>query len=274
MTAMISISELWIYPVKGCRGVRVERAEVEAMGLADDRRWLVVDDQGVFASQRHDPALATVEVATDPDGLEITATGRTVRVPRNVDAGSPDVRIWRDTVSAIDCGDEPAEVLSAVLGRPCRIVRWGDASERSVEPEHSRPGDRVGFADAYPLLLIGQASLDDLNRRLGEPVPMTRFRPNLVVAGAEPYAEDRWSRIRRGPVVLDVVKPCARCVVTTTDQATGRRMGPEPLATLATYRRDGDKVLFGQNAIPRSLGTLRVGDRVTVEELRQALPTS
>jgi uncharacterized protein YcbX len=274
MTAVISISELWIYPIKGCRGVRVEQAKVEAMGLADDRRWLVVDGDGLFASQRHDPLLATVEVTTDADGLVVAAAGRTVRVPRDLDAGALEVRIWRDTVSAIDCGDAPAELLSELLGRPCRLVRWGEASERPVEVEHSRPGDRVGFADAYPLLLIGQASLDDLNRRLAKPVPMTRFRPNMVVAGAEPYAEDGWARIRCGRVILEVVKPCARCVVTTTDQHTGRRMGPEPLATLATYRRAGGTVLFGQNAIPRSLGPLRLGDQVTVEELRQARPTS
>jgi len=182
------------------------------------------------------------------------------------------VRVWSsEGLLAEDCGDAPASWLGGVLGAPCRLVRVGPAFSRPVKPERSRPGDLVGFADGYPFLAVSEGSLLDLNRRIersgGRPVPMTRFRPNLVLGGCEPYAEDAWSRIRIGAIVFRVAAPCTRCVITTTDQATGER-GAEPLRTLARYRRNREEptlVNFGQNLIHEvKSGLLRVGDPVEI----------
>jgi uncharacterized protein YcbX len=173
------------------------------------------------------------------------------------------IRIWDDVVHATDLGDEAARWISSFLGADCRVVFMPDDVVRPVDPRYAQPGDRVGFADAYPFLLISQGALGELNRRLKSPLPMNRFRPNLVVDGVPPHAEDGWARIAIGGVMFEVVKPCARCVVTTTDQETGER-GHEPLRTLATYRRTNGKVHFGQNLIHQGGGELRVGDAVEV----------
>jgi hypothetical protein len=166
---------------------------------------------------------------------------------------------------ARDAGDEAAEWLGRFLGTSCRLVCLPDDRVRAVDPEFARPGDQVGFADGFPFLVIARASLDDLNARLPEPLSMVRFRPNLVIGGATPYAEDGWRRIRVGALELRLVKPCSRCTVPTVDPATGER-GPEPLRTLTGYRRRGNKVYFGQNAVHDGIGELAVGDPVEVLE--------
>jgi hypothetical protein len=174
------------------------------------------------------------------------------------------VTVWDDSVVASDQGDAAATLLSDHLGQPCRLVRVDEA--RIADQAYAAPGTVVGFADGFPLLLITDASLGALNGRLPMPLPIDRFRPNLVVSGAEPFAEDGWRRIRIGDIELDVVKPCARCTITTVDQATGRRDGAEPLRALGTFRRGRRGVLFGQNLVHRSQGLLRVGDPVEVLE--------
>lgn len=189
-----------------------------------------------------------------PLHLPTTATGREQRIT-----------IWRDTVLARDVGDPAAAWLSAVLGMSCRLVQMPDSTERAVNPAYGAPGDIVSFADGYPFMLIGQASLDDLNARLASPVPMRRFRPNLVVAGAPPFAEDTWKRVRIGNMVFRVVKPCARCIIPTIDPEAGIFAGKEPLRTLATFRKVGSKVLFGQNLIAEGTGVLHTG--APVEQL-------
>jgi uncharacterized protein YcbX len=236
-------------------------------GFANDRQWLVVDDEDTFMTQRKWPALARVSVAVFDRGLLLEADGMTsleVEIP-GPGAEDREVEIWKDRCAAHDAGPAAASWFSELLDTTCRLVRLPSSSVRQVHLGYAKEGDRVGFADGFPFLLISQASLDELNRRLDEPIPMNRFRPNIVIDGCAAHAEDGWRRVILGRVAFRVAKPCARCVVTTTDQETGAR-GPEPLRTLATYRRSGDRVLFGQNLIHDGLGRLRIGDRVEIIE--------
>lgn len=247
-------------------------ADVEAHGLAGDRRWMVVDERGAFITQRTHPRLALARVTPDAKGWRVAAAGLgTVLLPASWEAGPPrQVQVWDDEVVAVEGPADLSAWFSDLLGEPCRIVFMPDPGRRLVD---SRYGDGipVSFADAFPVLVVGASSLEDLNRRLEVPVRMDRFRPNIVVVGAGPYAEDGWAAIRIGQVTIGLVKPCSRCVVTTVDQTTGER-GREPLATLAAYRRAGSKVMFGVNGIPRSAGRIACGDAVTVTQLRPREP--
>jgi uncharacterized protein YcbX len=204
----------------------------------------------------------------------LSAPGHKTLAVATPDPGAPsrDVAIWRDTVPAVDAGDDAACWLTAVLNRPARLVHQADPTTRAVRPAYARPGDCVSFADGFPLLLASTASLADLNRRLGSPVGMTRFRPNLVFEGTMKWEEDCWLRIGIGTAVLRVAKPCDRCVVTTIDQDSAQRPDPvEPIRTLGTFRRDRrGGVMFGQNAVPERCGVLRVGDAVEVLEIGPA----
>jgi uncharacterized protein YcbX len=262
----IAIAGLFFYPVKSCRGIAAARAEVEHRGLRHDRRWMIVDHQSKFVTQRTDPRLALVDVAIEPDVLVLSAPERpALRVPRGAGEGARRrVRIWRDDVDAVDCGEPAATWTSDWLGRPTSLVFLPDDVERAVNPAYAKAGSLVGFADGYPILLASVASLEDVNARLQEPVPMNRFRPNIVVAGSDAWAEDTWRRIRIGRVALHVAKPCDRCTIPTIDQRTAER-GTEPLETLATFRKKDQKVLFGQNCVPEELGEIAVGDTVTIE---------
>jgi len=262
---MIRVSGLFIYPVKSCRGIALDRAEVTATGFAHDREWLVVDRHGVFMTQRDWPGLARVEVSLVPGGIELAADGMTRLAVAAPEPGVPRQRvvIWRDECEAAPAGRDAAQWFSELLGTACRLVTMPPSTVRQVDQHFARAGDQVGFADGFPFLLLSEASLAELNRRLEEPLPMDRFRPNIVVAGCAAHAEDGWSRIVIGGLGFRVVKPCARCVITTTDQATGAR-GREPLRTLATYRLIDGKILFAQNLIHEGSGTIRVGDACAV----------
>lgn len=267
------LSALHLYPVKSCRGFSVGTAELDDYGFVGDRRFMVVSAaDGKFLTQRTHPRMALVETALDPAALTLSSTGHgLVSIPLGFSSGRRTVTVWKSTTSADDCGDEPAEWLSDFLGLPLRLVRMGATYQRPIVKPTAQPGDVVTFADAYPLLVISEATLADLNDRLQEggtdPLPMNRFRPNLVVTGCAPYAEDAWGKVRVGDVVLRNAGPCARCPITTTDQATAER-GKEPLRTLATYRRDPadpTDVNFGINLIHETKrGTLRVGAEVTL----------
>jgi uncharacterized protein YcbX len=260
------VTSLHVYPVKACRGIALRTAVVERRGLRLDRRFLVVDEDGRFLTQRTEPRLALVDVAADLGAsreIVLSAPGA-LPIRMTLADGEPRrVTIWRDEVDAVDCGDAAATWMSRWLARPVRVVCMPDDVERAVDPRYAQPGDIVGFADGYPLLIATTSSLGDLNTRLAEPVGMDRFRPNVVVSGSEPWAEDGWRRIRIGEMVLRIAKPCARCTVTTIDQRTAER-GVEPLRTLATFRARDNDVLFGQNCIPESPGTISVGDPVAV----------
>ena len=267
------VSELWLYPLKGAAGIPVQEWPLDSFGLKHDRRWMVIDAEGSFVTQRAEPALGRLAQSIEGGSLIVRAPGAgELRLALAPEAGAPvRVRVWRDDVAAVDGGAEAAAFITSYLGRDSRIVHMPDDSVRPVNPEHARSGDRLSFADGFPLLLIGAASLEELNRRLDEPVEMRRFRPNIVVTGAEPHGEDSWRTIRIGTVVCDVVKPCSRCLVTTLDPATGTA-GREPLRTLGGYRRWNGKVWFGQNVIHRGMGALSPGDSVEVLDSRDPEP--
>lgn len=276
MPTVAQVSGLFLYPVKSLGGIAVPAAELDALGLVGDRRFLVVDPAGRFLTQRTLPRMALIGTALTADCLVLRhADAAPLSVSLAPDSGATLLRVsvWgSEGLAAEDCGEAPARWLEARLGVACRLVRIGPAFHRPILKSGSaRPGDAVTFADAYPLLALGEASLADLNDRLvaagEEPVPMDRFRPNLVLSGCPAYAEDTWPTFRIGSALFRAGGPCARCIMTTTDQQTGAR-GPEPLRTLARYRRDAAKpsdVNFGQNVIHETkTGRIRVGDTVSV----------
>lgn len=261
------LSGLYAYPLKSGRAVPLGRAEVVRTGLRDDRRWMVVDARDRFRSQREDPRLGRITPALHGERLRLSAPGLPdLDLPRRPTPGQEvPVTVWDDAVTAWSCGRAADAWIGRVLGDGHRLVVFPPNGARQVDPTYARTGDRVAFADGYPFHLIGHASLDDLNHHMGAPLEMVRFRPNLVVSGAAPYAEDGWARIRIGEVAFRVVKPCARCVVPTLHLDT-LEPGPEPLRTLERTRRRGGKVVFGQNLLHDGGGTLRVGDAVEVLE--------
>ncbi|MGK5638026.1 MOSC domain-containing protein [Streptomyces sp. URMC 126] len=266
-----SLQSVHVYPVKSMAGSSPGEAAVEPWGLAGDRRWMVTGRDGRFLTQRQLPRLALGAARGLPGGgVRISGPGAApleVPVPDPVRRGTVTVEVFRDKVEAVPAGDEADAWLTAFLGVEARLVHMDDpAVRRPVDLRYGRRGDRVGFADGFPLLLTSAASLTALDALIaaGEhpdeaPLPMNRFRPNVVVAGTEPWAEDGWRRVRLGEVAFRVVKPCGRCVVTTTDQRTAER-GREPLHTLGRHRRGATGLVFGQNLIPEHPGVLRAGD--------------
>jgi uncharacterized protein YcbX len=264
-----TLASLYVYPVKACRGLRIAQGEVDRFGLHLDRAFMVVDaGTGRFLTQREEPRLARVVPALGEGALSLAAAGAgSVEVPLAEREGPRRrIQVWRHVGEGVDQGDAAAGWLSALIGRALRLVRMPPDHARRVNPERAPFEAHTSFTDGYPFLLISQASLDGLNARLAEPVPMERFRPNLVVAGTEPHAEDGWRRIRIGALELVLVKPCDRCAVTTVDPESGVRRGPEPLRTLATYRQRDNAVFFGQNAVHLAPGQLSTGAPVEIVE--------
>jgi len=261
----IRLTGLNIYPIKSARGIPLDASPVDEFGLRYDRRWMVVDESGVFLSQRSHPRLALVAPALRDGTLEVTAPGMPqLELPLHPSQTvTTQVRVWDDVCLATWLGEPAAHWFSEFLGTGCSLVYMAETVIRPADPTFAPPPARVSFADGFPFLIISQESLADLNGRLSHPLPMNRFRPNLVVAGGEAFAEDSWKKIEVGGVRLRMVKPCGRCVVTTTDQATAAR-GTEPLRTLATYRKVDGEVTFGQNAVHESTGGLRIGDPVVI----------
>jgi len=253
------LAGLWVHPIKSLRGVAVPRLQVRPAGPRHDRRWMLVDERGTFVTQRTVHRLALAEVALAEEGYRVAVEAGSVLVPETLEGPRVPVRVWSDAVQGV-VHAEGSALLSDWLGQPLRLIYLPDDVVRPAG-DHA-PGARVSLADAYPYLLIGQASLDDLNARIeGPPMTMSRFRPNLVAEGSAPFAEDGWSALRIGEVEFVGVKRCDRCVLTTVDPETGQT-GPEPLRTLATYRREQGKVWFGMNLVPRGEGVLAVGDPI------------
>jgi len=262
---VIRVVDLFVYPIKSCGGIAVESAEVDAFGIRNDRRWMVVDAEGRFLTQRTVPLLATIRAGISDGVISLRAAGRetlaVTAVPET--AATERVTVWRDTVEALPIGADAHQWLTSALGRRARLVWMPESTVRAAKRDPAGSSPRISFADAYSFLLASRESLDALNARLARPLPMNRFRPNIVVEGVRPFAEDGWKVVRIGDIELDAAGPCARCATTTTDQETGAR-GLEPLQTLATFRRKGNEVLFGQNANHRGTGTIRRGDRVEI----------
>ncbi len=263
---MIQLSGLTYFPIKACRGFDVDSTFVERMGLANDRRMMLVTPEGKFLTQREHPRLALV-TPTLADGVVTLSAPNfdSMRFPVLSSGPTYPVDIWKSSgVAAVDQGEEAAQWFSDWLGASVRLVHIADGYIRKVSATHAvTPDDRTGFADGYPILIASDESLADLNARLETPVPMNRFRPNVVVRGCEPFAEDTWKRIRIGGVELAIVKPCARCVVTTIDKET-LAQSKEPLKTLNTFRKQEAGAMFGQNVIPLGEGRLELGMSVEI----------
>ena len=267
----LTVAALHIYPVKGLKGIDLQGARCTERGLEHDRRWMVVDPDGEFLSQREYPRMATIWTDIAEGALTLSAPDMSeVDVPLDPrPAATLRVRVWNSVCDAVPVSPYADAWLSEYLGLTCRLVYMPDSTRRLSNPENAGEGKLVGFADGYAYLATTLASLADLNARLARrgaaAVPMNRFRPNLVVSGGEAFAEDRWKEVRVGTAVLRAAKPCGRCQVTTTDQATGEVTGPEPLATLGTFRHS-DKFgeMFGLNLVTVTPGEVRVGDRVDI----------
>ena len=282
----MEITEINIYPIKSLKGIALSESVVEKRGLRLDRRWMLTDPDGMFFTQREVPKMAAITVRVESGELRVESeSGENLSVPFEPDRGSrQNVVVWQSEVESVVYNGQFSEWFSDALGRKCQLVVMPESWDRHVNEQFDSGGDIVSFADGYPLLLANEASLEELNDRIGDEkarVPMNRFRPNLVVSGAEPFAEDMWRRIKIGETIFRVPKPCARCVIPTIDQDTGEFDGKEPSRTLATFRRprqvypdtfasyafQGNEVLFGTNLIPENAGAVvRIGDDVEVLE--------
>lgn len=267
------LSEINIYPIKSTRGIPISASKLEPRGLQHDRRWMVVDEHGMFLTQRKLPRMALISVEVASSSLLVSAPDMSpLSIPFSTREGKPlHVQVWNDGVNAQSVNEESDDWFSRFLGFTCKLAFMPEEAVRPVDPKYSVNNSHVSFADAFPLLLISQASLDDLNDRLEQPVPMNRFRPNLVIEGSGAYEEDRWKTIKIGDITFHAAKSCSRCTVPTVDQATGVR-GQEPILTLASYRTNNGKVYFGQNLIHANLGTLKVGDAVEIIGWKKKIP--
>ena len=263
------LSGIYIYPIKSASGLLVKEAEVEERGLKYDRRWMIVDADGKFISQRTHPEMSLLSVGILGDGLVVshkTKNYEPLFIPFDIDVEYlREVEIWDDKCSAVLVSNSADCWFSKVLNIPCQLVYMPDESNRLVDSKYSTGKEIVSFADAYPFLLTGQSSLDDLNSKLNIPVSMNRFRPNLVFNGGTPFIEDSWKKFEIGSVTFFPVKPCARCSVITVNQETGLH-GKEPLNVLSSYRTVGNKILFGQNLIHNGKGKIRINDSLKILE--------
>jgi len=266
---LLRLTDLYVYPIKSLGGIRLDRAELTDRGLRHDRRFMLVDETRRFLTQRELPGLARFDLRLRAEGLEVSHRARPVSplvVPFAARSGEPiSTSVFSWPVETVAVSAEADDWFSHALGRRVRLVFQPDEAHRPVDPDYARqPTDQTSLSDGYPYLLIGQASLDDLNAHLDDPVPMNRFRPNLVVSGGRAYDEDRWGEFLVGETRFFAVKPCARCGVPGIDQATGQR-SPEVLRALNAVRRRGTKTLFGQNLLAEATsGWLAVGDKITV----------
>lgn len=263
---MITVSTLTYYPIKACRGFDVTSSNVERMGLEHDRRMMVVTPDGKFLTQREYPRLALVTPSLKNEALTLSAPNfDSIQISIQRSGVPTTVDIWSSKgVDAIDQGGEAAAWFSDWLGTSVRLVHIADGFKRKVNPIYAvHADDHTGFADGYPILIISEASLRDLNSRLDSALPMNRFRPNLVVKNCEPFAEDTWKRIKIGNIEMALVKPCPRCVVTTIDKETLVK-SKEPLKTLEKFRRHELGAIFGMNTIPLNEGRIEVGMDVEI----------
>jgi uncharacterized protein YcbX len=268
MEESFTIQDIFIYPIKSLGGIRLTEAKVEERGFQFDRRWMLVDQKGVFLTQRTQTQMALLQVELGETGLIVFDKRNpedTLQIPYNqISDQEIEVEIWDDRVLATIVDPVLDTWFSEKLGMPCHLVIMPESTQRKVSPKYAVNDESVSFADGMPYLILGQESLNDLNSRLEKPVTMDRFRPNIVFSGGQSYVEDSWKKIRIGAVEFQVVKPCARCVLTTIDQETGLQ-GKEPLKTLAGYRTIGNKVYFAQNMVALESGIIRIGDQIIVE---------
>ena len=281
LAKFMNISEINIYPIKSLKGISLDSAVVEERGLQYDRRWMLTTPEGMFFTQREFPRMATITVEVKEKGLLVSSDNTTaILIPLVPETrNTQEVTVWQSVCAGEIYSDGVNDWFSQVLDTKCQLVYMADDTRRRLNPRFDRGDDIVSFADGYPLMVIGEASLADLNSRLGTPLPMNRFRPNVVVSGSEAFAEDNWKRLRVGDAIFRSTKPCERCVITTVDQSTGEFDGKDPLKTFANYRMAKDvmperyeslgvgpnAVLFGQNLVAETPGAvIKVGDQIEI----------
>lgn len=261
---MHTLSEINIYPIKSLGGISLQSSEVEERGLKYDRRWVLVDESNTFFTQRDFPEMALIKVAIGNDGLHLQHKRKDIeplKAPFDFDhSKKANVVIWDDTIIGEFYSQTIDDWFSEILGIKCHLVKMPDITKRVVDNAYVK-NKIVSFADGYPFMIIGQSSLDDLNSRMDVPLPMNRFRTNFVFSGGKPFEEDDWKKFKIGEVKFEAVKPCARCVITTTDQETAER-AHEPLLTLSEFRKIDNKVMFGMNLVCESTGQVKVGDSI------------
>jgi uncharacterized protein YcbX len=261
---MLTLSEINIYPIKSLAGISLQSSEVEERGLKYDRRWVLVDNTNTFFTQRDFPEMALIKVAVESEGLRLSHKSKNVEslvVPFDFNYSKKNkVVIWNDNVEGEFYNKQIDDWFSEIIGIKCHLVKMPESTKRVVDEKYAK--DKiVSFADGYPFLIIGQSSLDDLNSRMGKPLPMNRFRTNFVFTGGKPFEEDHWKKFGIGEVEFEAVKPCARCVITTTNQETAERL-QEPLLALSKFRKFGNEVMFGMNVICHSTGQIKLGDEI------------
>lgn len=263
------VSQIWVYPIKSLGGIRLSTTKVFPKGFEHDRRFMLVNSAGVALTQRTHPVLALFQVNIDGPELVVQYKTHSIRIPATPEACMPPsmVTIWDDSVRANEVGPEFSFWFSRLIGEDCRFMYFPESSPRPVDPQYQVDNEHVSLADAYPVLIIGQESLNELNSRLSSPVPVNRFRPNIVFTGGNPFDEDQWGEFAISSAEFIAVKPCARCVLTTVDQHTGEK-GPEPLRTLAKFRTHNNKVLFGQNVLVKNPSEIRTGEQLIVKTYR------
>lgn len=263
--SQLILSHIFIYPIKSLGGISLQTAKVEERGLQHDRRWMLVDKNGMFLTQREYPQMALLQVNVNDDKLEVTHKTKKIsplQIPiTNEKANSVVVNVWNDVVIAKHLGTDFDLWFSDALNLDCQLVFMDNDADRFTNRTFTPEPKQVSFADAYPFLIIGQESLNELNRRLKEPIPVNRFRPNLVFSGGEPFVEDTWTDFMIGNVKFWAVKPCSRCVITTVNQDTAEKAS-EPLETLAKFRKVGNNVNFGMNMVGYEEGQVKVGDKI------------
>lgn len=262
----LKLSEIWIYPIKSLGGIRLTSAKVMQKGLQYDRRWMLVDEQNGFLTQRVHHQMALFKLSLEKSGFTIMHNANTFFLPFENELQHQPIpsKVWDDEVTVVEVSKQASEWFSKQLGFACKLVQFPETNSRPVDALYQVNHEHVSLADGYPLLIIGQNSLNDLNSRLKSPVPMNRFRPNLVFTGGKPYEEDAWRNFSVGKNKFMGVKPCSRCVLTTINQQTGEQ-GKEPLATLATYRNKESKIYFGQNVLAIDYDEIHEGDEIVVE---------
>lgn len=264
--SVLKLTQIWIYPIKSLGGISLPAAKVMSKGLQYDRRWMLVDKDGRFMTQRIFPTMALFRLTIDNAQLRINHHEHSIMLSLNhaVSSNPQRVQIWNDFVSAVEVDPAHSDWFSERLGIACRLVYFPEENTRPVDPEYAVNYEQVSLADAYPFLIIGQSSMDDLNNRLSVPLPINRFRPNLVFSGGLPHQEDTWKDFAIGSARFVGVKPCERCVLPTINQDTGEK-GDEPLRTLSSYRKRDGKIYFGQNLVAVGSAEVSVGDHISFQ---------
>ena len=270
---MLQVSQLFIYPVKSLGGIAKQAVEITSTGFMHDRRWMLVDDHNVFLSQRTHPQMVLLHVAETAAGFVVSKYNEesmSIEIPFTIVSKKKiAVTVWEDICEAVEVSDQHNEWFSDMLNVKCKLVYMPDDTKRKVDTKYANNDEVTSFSDGYPMLMIGEASLDNLNAKLEVPLPISRFRPNIVFSGGHPHIEDEMARFEINGLSLLGVKPCSRCVMTTINEKTAAG-GKEPLKTLATYRMKNNKLYFGQNVLQQQNGIIHIGDEIKITEQREA----